>query len=973
MGVRTEVLEILIRAHDEASRELAKVAAEADKTGNHVRAVGASVRVGLMATGAAAAGILAIAVDEAAKYQTMMQHVQSNTGMTDADMKQMSKGILKMSADTGAPLKQLADGFMHIHNFGFSAAESMKILRPAMESALSTGDDVGKVASALGVAMHEFHINADQARTSMNLLHVAAQEGNATLGEFVDGTTRAFNVAGGFGVKLQDISAALSTLTQSGQTARAASDGMSSAMFSIVKPTSAATSMINLLSHQTGVNLVQDFSAAGLKARGLTNVIIDVRNAVNKMGGETATQRKTLLDYAAQLEKNNVTGDKFVTKMTAMAKSIGDPTQALLALFPNVRAFREMMLLTGSQADSFATHVSDMANVVSGKVDPTLAGFIRQQNTLEGQSKKVDAQLRVIAITLGTAMIPALTKMLQASMPVIQAVSDWIQKNPQLTVVILASVTALGALAAILPAITVALGAAEIAVVALTGPVGLLIVGIGALAVAWNSDWMGMRTDVENAVKFMNPYFKQVNDFLHPVAMHLGLGTGLGDQVLNDARTAMSKKGKMITPDGKVVDIPGWHKAGKDVVDGLSAGMTLAQEKVYAAAHHMSLKAVQAAVDTFQTHSPSRVFFAIGQNVGQGFIDGLTGTQAMIAATATKAAKGAIDAADYWVKPYTNKKGHVVPGHWADRAGDAARERAGLVPIGGPAAKSAVDALDYWVGPHMRRNGTVVAGHWADRSGDAARERAGLAPIGGASAVGTVATALVAQFGAAVAKAVTATAQGLATAGNASTLTHAAASAQKRGLADMARAHYDYQRASIDHGQRSREDLKRMGQQLAKAHKETILAGVLAGYAVQADVQNKLDPSSAIAIANWSRTVGGAMQTGTQRAMAMSLAAKARGVPLSVAATAGYFPSTSPTYSMPGGSSGGGSYSGGGSTGETINITVNIQPGGVALEIGGDAAGRVIAKDVSKAIIDALHSSQFRTAPGPRSGLPGAS
>lgn len=507
LSTRTQVLSIIIRAQNSADAAMNEAATQAEVAGGRMKAAFRGIQLGLGVAGIAAAGALVAATKAASDYNTMLVHIQANTGLTDAQTQQMSAGIQAMAAKTGAPLEQLAEGFMHIHNFGFDAADAMKILTPAMESALSTGDSVATVASTLGVALHEFKLNADDASGAMNVLHLAAQEGNATLGEFVDGTTRAFNLAGGFGLKLQDVAAALSTLTQSGQTARAASDGLSAVMNSMVKPTSAATAMLNTLSHATGVDLVRDFSASGLKARGLTNVIVDVQTAINKMGGESAIQRKTMLDYANQLDNAGVIGDKFTAKMTAMARSINDPTQSLIALFPNVRAFREMMLLTGSQADSFAQHVKDMGGAMSGALDPTTAGFQREQATTSAQMAILTSNIQIMAIQIGSALLPILNKLIVTISPIIQGLTKWVTVHPQLSAGILATVAAVGLLAGGMAVLEAVVGP----IAGVLGAIGVPLVAIGAAAFvlyqAWQHDWGGIQEKTQAVWTTIKPVF----------------------------------------------------------------------------------------------------------------------------------------------------------------------------------------------------------------------------------------------------------------------------------------------------------------------------------------------------------------------------------------------------------------------------------------------------------------------------------
>lgn len=505
MSVQVADLVANLRSSDEGFSHSMDVAGHAVEGLHHNTnsALGSVKALGL-GLGALSAGALVGAVKQASDFSTMMVHVQSNTGISNAQLAVMSGSIKQLAADSGAPLDQLSEGWMRVHNSMFSAADSTIILKSAMESALSTGDDVGKVAAALGVAMHEFHIGTDQATQSMNLLHTAAQLGNSTLGEFADGTTKALNLAGGFGLSLVDVAAALSTLTQSGQTARNASDGLSAAMSGFVKPTTGAMTMVQALSRETGVNLVADFSAAGLKSRGLANAIDDVHLAIAKMGGETAVQRQTMIDYADQLTATgNITDAQFTAKMTKMAASIHDPTASLLQLFPNIRAFREMMLLTGSQSDSFAKNLGTLSDVMSGKLDPTTKGFAAQQATLAAQMAKLQTNVQILAINLGTVLLPPLTALVSQVTPIVQQFADWAGKNQQLVIGVLAAGAAIGALTVA----AIGLGAAvEVA----TGPIGLLAAAGAGLYLAWQHNLGGIQGIVANMWNQVKPVLTEM-------------------------------------------------------------------------------------------------------------------------------------------------------------------------------------------------------------------------------------------------------------------------------------------------------------------------------------------------------------------------------------------------------------------------------------------------------------------------------
>lgn len=75
---------------------------------------------------------------------------------------------------------------------------------------------------------------------------------------------------------------------------------------------------------------------------------------------------------------------------------------------------------------------------------------------------------------------------------------------------------------------------------------------------------------------------------------------------------------------------------GGDVVNGLSDGIVQTTEKVKAAASGTATTVLDTFKNIFQVQSPSRVMFAIGQDVAQGFIEGIESKQAEIIATMAK-------------------------------------------------------------------------------------------------------------------------------------------------------------------------------------------------------------------------------------------------------------------------------------------------------------------------------------------------
>lgn len=108
--------------------------------------------------------------------------------------------------------------------------------------------------------------------------------------------------------------------------------------------------------------------------------------------------------------------------------------------------------------------------------------------------------------TLGDTIKPILNEMLQNLVPIVTTITDWIKENPKLagTILIVATaltgiVTVLAGLALALPSIIAGVKLLGAVVGALTSPIGLVILAVTAFALAYKTNFLGIR-DITNSV-----------------------------------------------------------------------------------------------------------------------------------------------------------------------------------------------------------------------------------------------------------------------------------------------------------------------------------------------------------------------------------------------------------------------------------------------------------------------------------------
>lgn len=139
--------------------------------------------------------------------------------------------------------------------------------------------------------------------------------------------------------------------------------------------------------------------------------------------------------------------------------------------------------------------------------------------------------LQGVGLQIGTALMPLLTQLLGAIIPIITSVTEWMAANPELTGTITmvvggvgALMTVLGPLLIMLPGIISAFGILSSALpvigagfAALTGPVGLAVAVIAGAALLIIQNWEGIKGGLEVIWDGIKAVFKGAADFVSEV------------------------------------------------------------------------------------------------------------------------------------------------------------------------------------------------------------------------------------------------------------------------------------------------------------------------------------------------------------------------------------------------------------------------------------------------------------------------
>ena len=660
--------------------------------------------------GVAVVGSLGAAVKVGGDFEQMMQQTAANTTMTTQDIAVMNDTVRKLGAESAAPLKQLAEGFMHASNFGYSAKDSAVILKEAMKSAVATGGDTGKTTELLAQVMHQFGMKTSEAAGAMNVLHLAAANGNMTLEQFVNSAGKSITTARNYGFSLVDVTSALSALTRNGFNAATASTQITGMMVKITNPSKSAKKALEELSQQTGVNLVRDFTVAGAAARGIPGVLDDIAEAAKRA-------HKPLAEVMNQA-------------------------------IPASRGGIGATALAGFARKDFDSIRADAQKAQSGKSDPTGESYAKSQQNLNNQLAQFHNQMTLLAADVQKALMPVLTPLLAWAREAIQWFTQLPDSVKQVAVVLtaLAGAAALvagpllmmqGAVISMTAALALAgttIGGVLTALAGAVAPVLAIVAAVALLVVAWKNDWGQIREHTQAFVSWISPYlsaawngiksvaesgWNAIKDFIsriwppiHDIIMFawdgivaglrvgmevlqgLFAGTwgnitavlrGVWDLIAGVVKTAWALVAGIITvgldlltgrwskawQDFKHYAEMAWegikqafsglisgivnivigaakllYNAGRDLVLGLINGIKSMASSAFNAARDLATGALNSAKSALGIQSPSKKFAEVGEYVAQGLAQGMEAGTGLV----TNAATGLTAAAESALK-----------------------------------------------------------------------------------------------------------------------------------------------------------------------------------------------------------------------------------------------------------------------------------------------------------------------------------
>lgn len=461
-------------AKDNASPAFLRVAESADKaaasTARATAGMQASVTkmasVGKKLTHAVTLPILGIgaaAVDQAMKYQKSMTLIQTAGGETAAKASAISKGLLKVATETGTSLTALSEGIYIVAKAGsrkWSANDQLLIMKAAAEGAKAENVDLGTATNALTSVMMSYHLGASKAVATQNELIRGAGLAKTTMQEYAGSLASVVPVASAAGIKFDQIAGAIATLTQHGTSAQEATQELANTIRNLQKPNNVASQAMQ----QLGLNVVDVMKNLG--KRGLTGTIDLITNAITKKLGpsglvavdafkksQTATadlnvEIAKMPPKLADLSKQFMAGKIGFTDYRKQIRGLSAEQYSLgsnfLTTMGQAMGFNTLLRQGAPAAQTFAGYLNQVMGGATGlntalqlggenmayfktatdavgkaalATGSDVLGWNKTQDTLAVKMDKAKASIQVMAVEIGTALIPVVSKIV-----------DWVSK-----------------------------------------------------------------------------------------------------------------------------------------------------------------------------------------------------------------------------------------------------------------------------------------------------------------------------------------------------------------------------------------------------------------------------------------------------------------------------------------------------------------------------------------------------------------
>jgi len=347
----------------------------------------AKVGLGLTAFGAGLVMGLKKVANEVGEFEDQMASVSTMLAGADMDfMPKYREGIRKFSVEFGESTKTISKGLYDILSASVPPEKAMGVLESSMKAAVGGITDTGTAADALTTIINAYSLSAEDATDVSDLLFSVVKRGKTTFPELASSIGLVATNAGLSGVSMEEMGAALATMTRSGVSTSHAVTALNAMIMNFLKPTEDA--------------------------------------------------KKAAVKFGLSLNTTTIKAEGFAGIMKRLSSL---STEQIAEIFPNIRALRGVLPLVNDYAD-FMKDIGVMAD----RAGTAQTAYNKAAASFGFQMKQVKQQLKAVSLELGIALMPLFKEFVSTLKGFLPKMVEWIKKNKELLIVLTKVGLALG-------------------------------------------------------------------------------------------------------------------------------------------------------------------------------------------------------------------------------------------------------------------------------------------------------------------------------------------------------------------------------------------------------------------------------------------------------------------------------------------------------------------------------------------------
>lgn len=201
---------------------------------NRADALRSSLRRAFLVLGGGA--LLIGTIRTLARFEQSMSTVKAVTGATEAEFAKLRETAAELGITTRFTASQAADAMVNLARAGFSVVESIEAVGGTLQLAQAGGLGLAQAADIAASTLRGFRLEVDQTGRVTDVLTLAANSANTTVGQLGDAIKFVAPVAAGLNITLEQTAAALGTLSDAGLKATLAGTGLRRVLAELESP-----------------------------------------------------------------------------------------------------------------------------------------------------------------------------------------------------------------------------------------------------------------------------------------------------------------------------------------------------------------------------------------------------------------------------------------------------------------------------------------------------------------------------------------------------------------------------------------------------------------------------------------------------------------------------------------------------------------------------------------------------------------